>query len=253
MNFIGKFFLATISLLLWTYFIVSSVILTPVALVIWLLTVLFDKNLRILHLFSCFWGAQYIWVVPFWNLKIYDRNKYDRRNHYIMVSNHQSFADIVVIYSLFRHFRWTSKVENFKIPFVGWVLALNRSIRIYRGANDAYIKLKDQAVEALIRKNSIMMFPEGTRSKDGSMGKLKDGAFRLAHETQTDILPMVIEGTFGVVPRKGWILTGREKMLLKVLDPVPYKDYCNLSIPATSALIREIIEKELIKIRSNSR
>jgi len=170
MIFIRKFFLATISLLLWIYFVVSSVILTPIALVIWLLTVLFDKNLRILHLFSCFWGAQYIWVVPFWTLNIYDRKKYDCRNHYIMVSNHQSFADIVVIYSLFRHFRWTSKVENFKLPFVGWVLALNRSIRIYRGANDAYIRLKEQAADTLSKHNSIMMFPEGTRSRDGSIG-----------------------------------------------------------------------------------
>ena len=253
MHKIRKFFLATISLLLWIYFVVSSVILTPIALLIWLLTVLFDKNLRILHLFSCFWGAQYIWVVPYWSLKIYDRKKYDRHNHYIMVSNHQSFADIVVIYSLFRHFRWTSKVENFRIPFVGWVLALNRSIRIYRGANDAYIRLKEQAADALRKGNSVMMFPEGTRSKDGKMGKFKDGAFHLAHETHTDILPMLIEGTFGVVQRKGWILTGSEKMILKVLDPVAYKDFCNLSVHATSDMIRERIEKELINIRSNYR
>jgi 1-acyl-sn-glycerol-3-phosphate acyltransferase len=203
-------------------------------------------------MFSCFWGAQYIWMVPFWSLKIYDRKKCSRKDHYIIVSNHQSFADIVVIYSLFKHFRWTSKAELFKIPFVGWVLTLNRSIKVYRGANDAYQKLKEQAVIALQNGNSIMVFPEGTRSRGSSMGKFKDGAFRLAHETKTDILPLVIDGTSKVVPKTGWILTGKERMILKVLDPVPYMVFSNLSFTETSALIREKIAKELIKIRSNS-
>jgi 1-acyl-sn-glycerol-3-phosphate acyltransferase len=191
-------------------------------------------------------------VVPLWNLKIYSRNKYDNRNHYIIVSNHQSFADIIVVYSLFKHFRWTSKAENFKLPFVGWVLSFNRSIKVYRGANDAYQRFEEQAVNALRDGNSIMVFPEGTRSRDGKLGKFKDGAFRLAHETKTDILPMVIEGTSKVVPKTGWILTGKEKMILKVLDPVPYEDFRNLSLSATSTFIREKIEKELVKIRSNS-
>jgi 1-acyl-sn-glycerol-3-phosphate acyltransferase len=252
MAFLRKITFIAASILLWTYFFVSSLILTPIAVLLWLLTVLFDKNLRVLHLFSCFWGAQYIWIVPFWSLKIYDRNKYDNRNHYILVSNHQSFADILVVYSLFKHFRWTSKAELFKIPFVGWVLSLNRSLKVYRGANDAYQKLKEQAVSALRNGNSIMVFPEGTRSRGRAMGKFKDGAFRLAHETKTDILPLVIDGTSKVVPKTGWILTGKEKMVLKVLDPVPYEDFNTLSFASTSNFIREKIEKELVKIRSNS-
>lgn len=238
-----------VSVLLWIYFVISSTIFTPVAIIIWLLTVSFDSNLRVLHLFSCFWGAQYIWVVPYWSLKIYDRKKFDNKKHYIIVSNHQSLADIVVIYSLFKHFRWTSKVENFKTPFVGWVLAFNRSIKIYRGATDAYQKFEEQALQALNTGNSIMIFPEGTRSKTGKMGKFKDGAFRLAHDSKSDILPMVIDGTSRAIPKSGWILTGREKMFLKVLDPVPYSEFSNLSVNETSELIREKIENGLKEIR----
>ena len=238
-----------VSILLWLYFVISSIILTPIAIFIWLLTVLFDSNLRLLHLFSCFWGAQYIWVVPYWSLKIYDRKKFDNNKHYIIVSNHQSLADTVVIYSLFKHFRWTSKVENFKTPFVGWVLAFNQSIKIYRGANDAYQKFEEQALHALNTGNSIMIFPEGTRSKTGKMGKFKDGAFRLAHDSKSDILPLVIEGTSRAIPKSGWILKGREKMFLKVLDPVPYSEFSNLSINETSELIRGKIENGLKEIR----
>jgi len=247
-----KFLLATISILLWIYFVISSVILTPIGLIIWLFTVLFDKNLRLLHLFSCFWGAQYIWIIPYWSLKIYDRYKFAKKKQYIMISNHQSLADIVVIYSLFKHFRWTSKIENFRLPFVGWVLSMNRSIKIYRGASDAYKKFEEQAKKAIKNGNSIMVFPEGTRSKDGRMGRFKEGAFRLALETKTDILPMVLDGTSKAIPKSGWILTGREKMILKVLDPVPYKDFEHLSIRETAALTWMKIEKALVEIRPNS-
>ncbi len=247
----NKVSLTIVSILLWSYFIISSIIFTPIGLILWLITIWADKNLRLLHLFSCFWGAQYIWIVPYWTLKIYNKNKFKRGKCYIMVSNHQSLADIVVVYSLFRHFRWTSKVENFKLPFVGWVLSLNNSIKIYRGASDAFKKFEDQAKKVLNNGNSIMIFPEGTRSKDGEMGKFKDGAFRLAHDTKIDILPLVLDGTSKAIPKSGWILTGREKMVLKVLDPVPYNDFKHLSYGETSSFIHEKIESSLIEIRSN--
>jgi len=243
--------LVIVSVLLWIYFVVSSVILTPIALTIWLLTVLFDKNLKILHRFSCFWGAQYIWVVPYWRLKIYDRKKFNNNKAYILVSNHQSLADIVVIYSLFKHFRWTSKVENFKAPFVGWVLTLNKSIRIYRGASDAYRIFEEQAFANIMSGNSIMIFPEGTRSKSGNIGHFKEGAFKIAQKTKADILPMVLDGTSKAIPKSGWILTGRQEMILKVLDPVVYDTFKDLTPAQTSELIKEKISLELNKLRSD--
>ena len=248
-----RFYLAGVSVLLWTYFVVSSVVFTPVGLSVWLITVLFDRKLRILHLFSCFWGAQYIWIIPFWSLKVYDRNKFDDGRRYIMVSNHQSLADIVVVYSLFKHFRWTSKAELFKTPFVGWVLSLNRSIKIYRGANDAYRMFEDQAIKAIRSGNTVMIFPEGTRSGDGKIGKFKEGAFKIAHMTKTDILPLVLDGTSRAIPKSGWVLRGRQRMILKVLDPVPYKDFQNFSVSETSGLIKEKIEKALKEIQLNSK
>jgi len=245
-----RLFLASISVVLWIYFIISSIILTPISLVLWLLTVLFDKNLRILHLFSCFWGAQYLWVVPFWSLRILDRHKYDNRNRYVVVSNHQSLADIVVIYSLFKHFRWTSKAEVFKMPFVGWVLSINRSLKINRGASDAYQRFEEQAVKALNAGNSIMIFPEGTRSRDGRLGRFKEGAFRIAHVTATDILPMVLEGTSKAIPKSGWILAGKQKMLLKVLDPIPYGEFAGMNYSETTDVVRNRFKKALSEIRS---
>lgn len=248
----GKNYLIVVSVLLWIYFVVSSVILTPVMILIWLLTVIPDKNLRILHKFSCFWGAQYIWINPIWSLRISDRKKFDDRKTYVMMSNHQSLADILVIYSLFKHFRWTSKIENFKLPFVGWVLTFNRSVKIFRGAGDAYRKFIKQTKKALEQNNSVMIFPEGTRSKDGNMGRFKEGSFKLAHEMKIDILPLVLDGTSKAIPKSGWKLTGRERMMLKVLDPLPYEQFRDLTPAQTADMVHEIIYKALKDYRSKN-
>ncbi len=239
-----------ISVLYWIWFVLSSVILTPVLLLLWALTVLFDRRLAILHKFSCFWGAQYIWVNPLWHLHIADRHKFDDRKAWIVISNHQSLVDIVVIYSLFKHFKWTSKAENFKTPFVGWVLAFNRSVKVYRASRDAYRQFRLQAEKALNMGSSLMVFPEGTRSRDGKLGKFKEGAFLLAHQTHTGIIPMVLDGSAKAVPKKGWSLTGRVNITLRVLDPVPYEEFSELSPVETAARFREIIDAELRKLRS---
>lgn len=166
-----------------------------------------------------------------------------------MVSNHQSLADILVIYSLFKHFRWVSKVENFRFPFVGWVLTLNRSVRVYRGSGDAWKKFEEQAVKSLSERNSIMMFPEGTRSKTAEMGKFKEGAFRLALQTKTDIQPMVLDGTSRAIPKSGWVLKGRQQMVLKVLDPLPYESFKDLNPTQLAEKVHEIISAALKELR----
>jgi 1-acyl-sn-glycerol-3-phosphate acyltransferase len=242
--------LKIISVLLWSWFLISSIIFTPVLLVIMLLSFLFDRKRKILHLFSCFWGAQYIWVNPFWRLIISGREHIEKGKVYMMISNHQSLVDIVVIYSLFRHFAWTSKLENFKLPFVGWVLSANRSIRIYRNSKQAFDLFRDQALKTIERGSSIMIFPEGTRSKNGQLGSFKEGAFKIIHEMKLDVLPIVLDGTSKAIPKKGWSLTGKQRMILKVLPPVSYVEIADESANETRIRIRTILEKELMKIRN---
>lgn len=241
--------LKLISLLLWTWFLVSSFIFTPVILLIWVLTIWWDKRRLVLHRFSCFWGAQYIWVNPLWKLRISGREKINEKLPVIFVCNHQSLVDIVVIYSLFRHFKWTSKVENFRLPFVGWVLALNRSVKIFRGKKEAYEAFFRQAERELKLGSSLMVFPEGTRSPTGDPGPFKDGAFRLAHETGSGIQPLVLDGSSKAIPKKGWSLTGKTEIRLKVLDFVPYSFFENKDIKETTAYFRNTIVTELQNIR----
>lgn len=237
-----------LSVILWIWFLLSSILFTPVIILLWLFTFWWDNKLRVLHLFSCFWGAQYIWVNPLWRLKIIDRKKFDDSKAYIIISNHQSLVDIILIYSIFRHFRWTSKVENFRLPFVGWVLSLNRSVKVYRHNPDAYKLFRKEAEKAYYQGNSLMIFPEGTRSKDGNLSRFKEGAFFLAHDLKADILPMVLNGTSRAIPKRGWSLRGKQRMKLKILDPVPYQEFNELSVRETRLKFQELISDELHKI-----
>ncbi|MCF8380527.1 MAG: 1-acyl-sn-glycerol-3-phosphate acyltransferase [Bacteroidales bacterium] len=244
-------FLKTASLLLWIWFLITSIIITPIFIIIWLLTFWWDKNLRISHLSACFWAAQNIWINPFWSLKIIDRHKFNTRATYMVMTNHQSALDIFVIDSLFKHFKWVSKSENFKIPFLGWILTFDRAIKVFRGDSEAFGKFRVQVVRSLKQKNSIMVFPEGTRSKTGKLGRFMDGAFILAMETKTDILPMVIDGTGKAIPKKGWSLKGKQKLKLKVLDPLPYEEWKDKSLHELKLYVRNIISDELTKLRSH--
>jgi len=244
-------FFKTASLLMWIWFVLSSIVITPIFILIWLLTFWWDKNLRISHLSACFWAAQNIWLNPFWSLKIIDRQKYNTRGTYIVMTNHQSALDIFVIDSLFKHYKWVSKSENFKIPFLGWILTFDRAIKVYRNDSEAFSKFRNQALVRLGQKNSIMVFPEGTRSKTGEIGRFMDGAFQIAMETKTDILPMVIDGTGNAIPKEGWSMTGRQKLILKVLDPLPYNDWKDKTLQELKQYVKQIISDELTQIRAN--
>ena len=111
----------------------TSALFFCVALVIWVLTVLFDKRLVLLHLFSSFWASVYLWAMPAWSVRVEGRSTIRMRDNYVIVSNHQSQLDILMAFNLFFPFKWVSKAEVFRIPFIGWNMYLNRYIKLKRG------------------------------------------------------------------------------------------------------------------------
>ena len=79
------------SLLFWGFILITSFILFPIALLIWLVTFLFDRRLVILHIFTSFWASLYTWLNPLWRVTINGRERIYSKRTYIIVSNHQSF------------------------------------------------------------------------------------------------------------------------------------------------------------------
>lgn len=234
-----------LSTLFWAFVAISSIVLYPVALLIWVVTVPFDRRLVVLHRFTCFWASLYTWCNPVWSVTIEGREHIRRRTTYVMVANHLSLLDILVLFRLFRHFKWVSKIENFSVPFIGWNMSLNRYIKLRRGDRASIRQMMAACEQTIAQGSSIMMFPEGTRSSDGELRPFKPGAFELALTTRTPVLPIVILGTSDALPKRGFVLQGRHPISIRVLEPIPYERFAHLSVDELTDHVRTIIAGEL--------
>ncbi|HXQ23576.1 MAG TPA: lysophospholipid acyltransferase family protein [Candidatus Acidoferrales bacterium] len=234
-----------LSLLFWLFIVVSSLLLFPVALLIWAVTVLVDRRLVLLHRFTCFWASLYSWLNPVWRVHIEGREKIRPRTAYVMVANHQSLLDILVLFRLFVHFKWVSKIENFRVPAIGWNMSLNRYIKLRRGDRTSVEQMMQACEHTIAAGSSIMMFPEGTRSPDGRLRAFKEGAFTLAQRTGAALLPIVVQGTARALPKRGFVLQGRHAIRIRVLDEIPYASFAHTPVAALTAEVRAIIAAEL--------
>jgi 1-acyl-sn-glycerol-3-phosphate acyltransferase len=201
----------------WVFLAASSIVLFIVACLIWLVTLPFDRQKRVLHQFTCFWGSVYTWLNPAWRVTIEGREHIQRNVAYVMVANHQSLLDILVLFRIFKHFKWVSKIENFRVPCVGWNMSLNRYIKLRRGDATSTAQMMTACEETIGGGSSVMMFPEGTRSKDGRLKAFKHGAFTLAKRCAVPILPIIVEGTGKALPKKGFVLRGRHRIRIRIL------------------------------------
>ena len=226
------------SALFWAFLSITSIALFPVAVLLWAVTRPFDRRLRILHQFTCFWASLYTWANPAWPVTVVGREKIARDQAYVMVANHLSLLDILVLFRLFTHYKWVSKVENFRIPFIGWNMRLNRYIQLRRGDRASVVQMVRQCLTTLAEGSSIMIFPEGTRSPDGRMRSFKTGAFEIALASQRPILPIAIEGTSRALPKRGFVLQGRHPIRVSILDPLPYSEFSSDEVDALTERVR---------------
>ena len=233
------------SLAFWAFLFVSSVILFPVAVLIWALTTPFDPRKRLLHRFTCFWASLYTWFNPAWPVKVAGREKAPTDRATVMVANHLSLLDIFVLFRTFLHFKWVSKIEVFRLPFIGWNMSLNGYIKLKRGDRSSIVQMLDSCEEALRGGNSVMMFPEGTRSPTGEMRDFKTGAFEIAIRTRSPLQPILIRGTSDALPKRGFVLRGRHPIRVTFLDPILPESFALLTPEELAAQVRATMDKAL--------
>jgi len=234
-----------LSLLFWTFLTLSSIALFPVALAIWAVTVAFDRRRVVLHQFTCFWASLYTWLNPLWPVTITGLEHVRRGVTYVMIANHRSFLDILVLFRLFRHFKWVAKIEVFKVPCIGWNMVLNGYVKLRRGDAASIAEMMQTCDGLLAEGNSIMMFPEGTRSVDGRLRAFKHGAFTLAQRAQRPLLPIMLTGTSEALPKRGFVLKGRHDIRVRILPEIPYESFADLSTAELTESVRRMFLREL--------
>lgn len=220
------------------YMTVSSLFFYGVALFIWVLTRGFDRRLVLLHQFTSFWACLYLWTMPAWRVKIRGRERIRKDGVYVIVSNHQSQLDILVAFRLFFPFKWVSKIEVFRLPFIGWNMFLNGYIPLKRGDKESIARMLKRCEDALARGSSIYMFPEGTRSTSGELRPFKPGAFALAHKMKLPLLAVAINGTLRALPKYSLNFHGRHELDIEVLGEIPYSAFKDLSVEDTAKMVR---------------
>lgn len=240
------------SILFWAFFAVSCVVLFFVALAIFLITLPFDRNGRILHLFSCTWAQLYFYVNPFWRLRIDGREHLPWRGPAVLVANHLSLGDVLVLFGLYRPFKWVSKASVFKAPFLGWNMRLNRYVPLVRGDKESIARMMAQCETWLARGVPVLMFPEGTRSADGQTKAFKDGAFRMALSQKCPLIPIAISGTAEALPKHGLVLRERADCRVRVLPPVDVTPFGE-DLPALRDHVRQLIVDEKARLDAEMR
>ncbi len=185
----------TVVPLLTIFFATLTVLMTPIAIVL-------DKRRNLLHRIASGWARSIIKCNPWWTFKlkgVENLPPYDLPVVY--VANHQSQADILTVFLLDRQFRWLAKDTLFRIPFLGWAMAAVGYVPVKRGDRRSHVECFRKSREHLNRGTSMLFFPEGTRSKDGSLQTFKNGAFRLASEARCAVVPITLEGANDLLPK----------------------------------------------------
>jgi 1-acyl-sn-glycerol-3-phosphate acyltransferase len=129
------------------------------------------------------------------------REHVDPKQSYVIVANHQSHFDVFVLYGwLGIDFKWVMKQELRKIPGLGIGCEMVGHIFIDRSSTARALASLEAAKRRIVDGTSVVFFPEGTRSRDGSLGEFKKGAFRMAIDLGLPILPLTIDGTRDILP-----------------------------------------------------
>jgi 1-acyl-sn-glycerol-3-phosphate acyltransferase len=208
------------SLIVWFIGICFVIVTFPLTFIIWLLALPFDKERVIIHWFLMYQSSLLSCLIPIWTSHIEGREKAVKGTAYVIISNHQSLLDILLINCLRYKFKWISKIENFNVPVIGWYLRMADYIVVDRQNEESKTEMLEKSYNCLKKGISIMIFPEGTRSPDKEIGFFKRGAFQLALQAHVPILPVLIDGTGGILPKHGLIFGSGHHIRIRVLDPI---------------------------------
>ena len=208
------------------YIIYQYLIGFPLIVVITLFTAIFTiicfpwKNGKAPRVVQVFWSRSVLWLllVP---IKVTGCEYLNSKQSYVFVGNHQSLLDVFAVYGwLPNNFKWMMKKELRKIPFVGTACAVAGHIFVDLSNPRAALQSVELVKKELVDGISTVIFPEGTRTKTGEMGRFKQGAFKIAMDLNLPVVPISLSGFYQAMPRNQFFVTPGARVHLNIGKPV---------------------------------
>lgn len=237
-----------VSAFVWAVTALLLVFAQPVLAFLWLVTRPFDRGQRIVGRVFRSIGKVTIALNPYWSFRLERRTDQPFHEPSIVVSNHESEADIFLSTLLPWDMKYLAKDSIYDTPVMGWGMKLAGDIGVVRGDRRSGVKALIECRRKLKAGVSVIIFPEGTRSRTDELLPFLEGAFRLAIDTQVPIQPVALAGTRNALP-PGSLKFGAAKAVIRILDPVPTTGMTTADVPALTARVRGEIERARAELR----
>ncbi len=235
-------------------FYITIVLLTlffmATTFVVWILTYPLGKRLNA-HI-TCFstriWYCIVYHVGWLWGWRIKVEGKENLPDGAcIIMSNHQGYFDIPIFLCLNKTLRWVSKKEVLKMVIIGQVLFMRGDVLVDRGSGASAKHMMEMCKKNLDMGVSMVIYPEGTRTRNGDIGPFKAGGFLLAKQCGYPIVPAVIVGNYECL--KGGLVNPGNRFILKILPYIPATEIESTDVKKMMAKVEEVIVTEYEKIR----
>ena len=214
------FLMGIVSAFAWIGISVSTVFWTLLIAGLYLLHPLVDPQLRGAHRLASWWGRGLVRMAPGSRVQVSGRRNILSGRPVILMANHQSYVDVPALFFLPGDFKWMADDGLFRIPFFGWAMRMAGYIPVRRGNSREGLISLQRAKDLLAEGISVFIFPEGTRSRTGLLGRFQTGGFRLAAQTGTPIVPVVVTGTRQLLPRGQWAFRWGVRVQIQILPPI---------------------------------
>lgn len=183
---------------------------------VWFVILPFDRGGELQHRLCRFW-ARSLLRVSLVRVQVRGAENLEPGRHYVYVANHQSYADIPVLFGyLPATFRIMAKASLFYIPIIGWYLRWNGHLPVTWKNPVADARRLLQAIKYIREERSVVVFPEGGRSLSGQLGEFKTGIFLAAIKGAAPVVPVTIVGSRHLLARRSWhIRPGRIELIIE--------------------------------------
>lgn len=221
MNIIQKIFV-----FFWQWLVALPILLVATLLcAIFTILLVHWKDSAFVHGFQQLWSRLFFWMF-FMNPKVEGAENLQPGQSYVFVANHSSMFDAWIVYGwLPVVFKWIMKASLRKVPFVGTACKAAGHIFIERGASHQALQSLEEAKSRLVNGVSVVIFPEGTRSKTGEVGQFKRGAFQIAFDMGLPVVPISLSGLYDVLPKGKWLVHPGRNVSMTIGKPIDLSIY----------------------------